>query len=131
MKTPSPQALRLSPLPHTWVLDFDGTLVRHNGYKTGEDEWLPGALDFLRSIPEQDCIIILTARFEEDAPAKTRTFLEKHGVRYDHILFNIPQGERILINDAKPSGLRCAYALSPARDAGPAPSYRFQIDETL
>ena len=31
------ETLRLSSLPHTWVLDLDGTLVRHNGYKTGED----------------------------------------------------------------------------------------------
>ena len=127
---PPSTTLRLSPLPHTWVLDFDGTLVRHNGYKTGEDEWLPGALEFLRSIPQQDCIIILTARFETDAPAKTRAFLDKHGVRYDHLLFNMPQGERILVNDTKPSGLCCAYALSPARDAGPA-SWKTEIDESL
>ena len=123
-------SLRLSPLPHTWVLDFDGTLVRHNGYKTGEDEWLPGALEFLRSIPEQDYVLILTARFEEDAPAKTKAFLAKHGVRYNEILFNMPQGERILINDAKPSGLRCAYAVSPLRDAGPA-SLNVEIDPAL
>ena len=128
--TPPLTTLRLSPLPHTWVLDFDGTLVRHNGYKTGEDEWLPGALEFLRSIPQQDCIIILTARFETDAPAKTRAFLDKHGVRYDHLLFNMPQGERILVNDTKPSGLCCAYALSPVRDAGPV-SWKTEIDESL
>ena len=128
--TPPLTTLRLSPLPHTWVLDFDGTLVRHNGYKTGEDEWLPGALEFLRSIPQQDCIIILTARFETDAPAKTRAFLDKHGVRYDHLLFNMPQGERILVNDVKPSGLCCAYALSPERNAGPA-TWNTEIDESL
>ena len=124
------ETLRLSSLPHTWVLDLDGTLVRHNGYKTGEDEWLPGALEFLRSIPQQDCIIILTARFEADAPAKTRAFLARHGVRYDHLLFNMPQGERILVNDAKPSGLCCAYALSPERNAGPA-TWNTEIDESL
>lgn len=38
--------LVLSNLHHTWILDFDGTLVEHNGYKTGKDKWLPGALDF-------------------------------------------------------------------------------------
>ena len=128
--TPPLTTLRLSPLPHTWVLDFDGTLVRHNGYKTGEDEWLPGALEFLRSIPQQDCIIILTARFETDAPAKTRAFLAKHGVRYDHLLFNMPQGERILVNDTKPSGLCCAYAFCPDRNAGPI-SWKTEIDESL
>ena len=27
------QQLRISPLGHTWFLDFDGTLVEHNAYK--------------------------------------------------------------------------------------------------
>lgn len=112
------QDLVLSPLAHTWILDFDGTLVEHNGYKTGEDKWLPGALEFLRSIPEQDYVIILTARFEDFAPQKTKDFLEKYGVRYNQILFGMPMGERILLNDKKPSGLCCAYAVSPDRNQG-------------
>lgn len=33
------ETLTLSPLSHTWILDFDGTLVIHNGYKTGEDHF--------------------------------------------------------------------------------------------
>ncbi len=59
------QTLTLSTLNKTWILDFDGTLVEHNGYKSGEDKWLPGALEFLRSIPETDYILILTAREKE------------------------------------------------------------------
>ena len=110
--------LSLSTLPHTWILDFDGTLVEHNGYKTGDDKWLPGALKFLHSIPKEDYVIILTARFEDFAPEKTKKFLEEHHVRYNQILFKIPMGERILINDNKPSGLKCAYAVSPDRNEG-------------
>ena len=120
--------LQLSPLAHTWILDFDGTLVEHNGYKTGEDKWLPGALEFLKSIPKEDYILILTARFEEFAPQKTKDFLAKWGVRYNQILFNLPQGERILINDNKPSGLCCAYAVTPERNAGVQKTI-FKIDE--
>jgi hypothetical protein len=120
----------LSPLPHTWVLDFDGTLVEHNGYKTGEDKWLPGALDFLRSIPDDDYILILTARFEPDAPAKTKAFLAKHNVRYDTILFGMPMGERILFNDDKPSGLRCAYSFNPKRNQGLA-NLKIEINTEL
>lgn len=110
--------LNLSPLNHTWILDFDGTLVKHNGYKTGEDEWLPGALEFLQSIPEDDYVLILTARFEDFAPAKTKEFLAKHHVRYNEILFGMPMGERILVNDNKPSGLCCAYTVTPERNQG-------------
>lgn len=25
------EKLTLSPLSHTWILDFDGTIVKHNG----------------------------------------------------------------------------------------------------
>ncbi|MDR1123670.1 MAG: hypothetical protein LBL61_03530 [Elusimicrobiota bacterium] len=124
------KTLALSLLPHTWILDFDGTLVEHNGYKTGEDKWLPGALDFLRSIPADDYILILTARFEYWAPAKTKEFLAKHDVRYNEILFGIPQGERILINDDKPSGLCCAHAVNQKRNAGPR-NIKIMLDKDL
>lgn len=110
--------LTLSPLRHTWILDFDGTLVIHNGYKTGDDTWLPGALDFLKSIPEDDLVIILTAR-EKTAREKTEKFLEEWNVKYDKIIFEVPMGERVLINDTKPSGLKCAYSVNPARNEGP------------
>ncbi|MBR4592056.1 MAG: phosphotransferase [Elusimicrobiaceae bacterium] len=109
--------LRLSELGHTWVLDLDGTLVRHNGYKTGEDEFLPGAKEFLESIPPQDYVLILTAR-EKEARPKTEAFLQKHHIRYNEIFFEMPMGERILINDNKPSGLQCAYSLAPERNQG-------------
>lgn len=112
-----PRELRLSPLQHTWVLDFDGTLVKHNGYKTGNDEWLPGALEFLHSIPADDLVILLTAR-ESAARERTLEFIEAAGVRVDHVFFDVPMGERILINDTKPSGLRCAVAVNPARNQG-------------
>lgn len=123
------EKLKLSPLAHTWILDFDGTLVKHNGYKTGKDEWLPGALAFLRSIPLEDCIIILTAR-EKEAKAKTEAFLAEHKIRYNSIFFEIPMGERILMNDTKPSGLRCAYAIAPTRNGG-LEDLLFEIDQNL
>jgi hypothetical protein len=123
------KCLQLSSLAHTWVLDFDGTLVKHNGYKTGKDEWLPGALEFLRSLPEDDFILILTAR-EPAARAVTESFLRAYGIRFNLILFGIPMGERILMNDKKPSGLQCAYAVNPDRNVGPI-NFKWEIDESL
>ncbi len=109
--------LALSRLPHTWILDLDGTLVKHNGYKTdGADSFLEGAKEFLMSIDEKDMIILLTSR-GEDVRAETEAFLHAHQIRFDAILYNVPYGERIVINDDKPSGLGTAVAIRKARDA--------------
>lgn len=106
----------LSNLGHTWVLDLDGTIVKHNGYKIdGEDTFLPGAKEFLQSLPEVDMIIFITSRTEEYRKA-TEDFLARNGVRYHHIIFNAPYGERILINDNKPSGLKMSYSINILRD---------------
>lgn len=120
--------IRLSPLRHTWILDLDGTLVVHNGYKNGKDEFLPGALEFLHSIPSNDKVIILTAR-EAEAKELTESFLRVNNVKYDEIIFEVPMGERVLINDTKPSGLVCAYAITPQRNTG-FPQEIFCIDKS-
>lgn len=110
------EKLVLSTLGHTWILDLDGTIVKHNGYKTdGEDTLLPGTATFLRSIPEKDMIIFLTSRTEEYRE-ETIKFLEINNIRFNHIIFNLPYGERILINDKKPSGLDTAVAVNCERN---------------
>ena len=121
--------LRLSPLNKTWIFDFDGTLVEHNGYKNGTDKFLPGAKEFLQSIPQDDFVIIMTAR-EKEAKGITEDFLKKHNIRYNEILFEMPMVERILFNDNKPSGLKCAYALTPERNEG-LENIHIVIDKTL
>ena len=58
--------LILSTLAHTWILDLDGTIVKHNGYKLdGTDTLLEGAKEFLEDIPEKDMIVFLTSRTDE------------------------------------------------------------------
>lgn len=121
--------ITLSALGKTWVLDLDGTVVVHNGYLTdGEDTLLPGAKDFLDSIPAGDMVLFLTSRKQEYA-AQTERFLEKNGIRYHAILYGAPYGERILINDRKPSGLATAVAVNTERDV--FCKTVFQIDEAL
>lgn len=108
--------LVLSPLRHTWILDLDGTIVKHNGYKIdGFDQFLDGAKEFLDSIPEGDMIVFLTSR-KETEQMQTERFLVENGVRYEHIIFGVPYGERILVNDRKPSGLQTAIAVNCKRD---------------
>ena len=110
--------LILSTLGHTWILDLDGTIVKHNGYKIdGEDSFLPGAEEFLKSIPEKDMIVFITSRTEEYRDL-TEEFLKEQGIRYDHIIFNAPYGERILVNDDKPSGLSMSKSIRVQRDTG-------------
>ena len=46
----------------------------------------------------------------------TLDFLAEQGIRYDEILFHMPMGERILVNDRKPSGLDMAVAVNIDRD---------------
>lgn len=106
----------LSTLPHTWIFDIDGTLVKHNGYLTDEgDTLLEGVAEFLASIPKKDMIILLTAR-PSNVRDITEKFLAEKNIRYDHIIFDAPVGERIVINDNKPSGLVMAYAVERTRD---------------
>ena len=108
--------LTLSTLGHTWILDLDGTIVKHNGYLIdGEDTFLPGAEAFLKGIPPQDMVIFVTSR-KEEYRGLTEDFLMRHGVRYNHIIFEAPYGERILVNDAKPSGLKMAISINVSRD---------------
>lgn len=53
------EAITLSPLPKTWILDLDGTLVKHNGYKIdGYDTLLPDAEEFLQNIRPEDMVLI-------------------------------------------------------------------------
>lgn len=108
--------LILSTLPKTWVFDLDGTLLKHNGYKLdGVDTILQGASEYLENIPNEDKIVIFTSRTDE-YKQMTIDFLQKNNVRYDDILFNMPMGERIVVNDRKPSGMDMSVAINIERD---------------
>ncbi len=107
--------LELSSLPKTWIIDLDGTIVRHNGYKYGKDELLEGVKDFFNKISNEDIIIILTSR-KSEYKEQTINFLKENNIRFNHIIFDLPYGERILINDKKESGLLTAYAINKERD---------------
>lgn len=117
----------LSTLPKTWIFDLDGTLLKHNGYKIdGLDTVLNGVKEYLDNIPAEDRIIILTSRTSE-YEQKTLDFLEKQMIRYDEILFNMPVGERIVVNDRKPSGLDMAVAVNVDRDQFVVPEIQTEL----
>ena len=107
--------VKFSNLNKTWIFDVDGTIVIHNGYKKGKDVLLEGVKETFDKIDKNDKIILLTSRKEEYIPSLEK-FLKENNIRYDYIIPNLPYGERILINDKKPSGLICAVAINKNRD---------------
>lgn len=48
----------------------------------------------------------------------TEMNLKRSEIKWNMLIMDIPRGERILINDSKPSGLVTAHAITLQRDAG-------------
>ena len=118
-----------SSLTKTWILDVDGTLLKHNGYKIdGYDTLLDGVEAFFEHLPKEDKVVLLTARKEEFLPA-LEEFLKENNIRYDYLLCDMPMGERILVNDRKPSGLDMAFSVNKDRDK--ALNITYKINEEL
>ena len=107
----------LSKLQHTWFFDLDGTILDHNAHIGGQDKLLDGVKELWATIPIDDFIIITTGR-AEIYRAATLNFLVTNGIRYNLALFELPLGERIVVNDVKDSGLKCAIAWNVERNKG-------------
>lgn len=121
--------IQVSNLGKTWILDIDGTLVKHNGYLIdGHDTLLMGIETFLAQIKPQDMVILLTSR-DESYKEQTESFLKSNHIRYDIVIYNAPYGERILVNDAKPSGMKTAIAVNTKRDE--STQILFEINEKI
>ena len=110
------EKIMVSVLGKTWLLDLDGTILKHNGHLTeAGDCFLDGAQEFLYQIPKGDKIIFLTSR-DVGYAAVTEAFLDAHGIGSYQVIYNLPYGERILVNDKKPSGMKTALAVNVERD---------------
>jgi hypothetical protein len=109
--------IQISVLAHTWLIDIDGVLIKHNSHKFDGNELLTGVKEFWDKIPEHDIIILMSAR-TKDEEASTLNFFTLQKLRFDHSIFGLPVGERILINDTKPGGLITAMCFSIPRDQG-------------
>lgn len=109
--------LELSTLNKTWIFDIDGTILKHNGFKIdGFDTLLEGVREFFSKLSPNDVVILLTAR-EQKYIKSLKSFLKANNIRYDYLIPSLPNGERILINDNKPSGLKMAFAINKTRDS--------------
>ena len=106
-------------LSHTWFIDLDGSIVKHNGYIVDKkDSLLDGVSVFFRNIPTKDIIIITTSR-KKKFKKKTIEFLKKNKIRFNEIMFDLSYGERILINDIKPNQkLKTSISINLKRNYG-------------
>ena len=123
------ETISVSSLGKTWILDLDGTIVKHNGYKLdGEDTLLPGAVDFFDHLGAEDMVVFITSRPKAMAQ-QTEDFLRRQHIPFSAVIYDAPYGERILVNDRKPSGLATAVAINTARDE--FMQTVFEVDESL
>lgn len=121
--------ITMSGLPKTWILDLDGTIVKHNGYKLdGSDSLLPGVDKLLGQIGPEDMVIFVTSR-KSEYKELTENFLKENNIRFSHIIYDAPYGERIIVNDRKPSGLQMSYGINTDRDI--VSDLNIIIDEAL
>lgn len=111
--------MNYSRLAKTWFVDFDGTIVSHKkkGDDTKEEVILKNVKKFFKLISDDDVVIVTTARTNEQITEIIK-FMNDNGLKYDHIITNLPTGARILINDRKPSGYKTAYSINLNRDGG-------------
>lgn len=121
----------------TWFIDIDGTIVKHNSNDQideaietkGHDSHLieipiRSSIEFLNSIPDNDTIVLTTARDSRHAP-HTIKMLKYFSIRYDRIMFDLMAGPRVIVNDIKPVGtagnkvpMKTAFAININRDEG-------------
>jgi len=130
----------------TWFIDIDGTIVKHI-YDDKIDEAIEAkghdshlletpitpSIEFLNSIPDNDTIVLTTARDSKHAP-HTIKMLKHYDIRYDRIMFDLMAGPRVLVNDIKPVGtagnkvpMKTAFAINTNRDEGILNDYKGSI----
>jgi FMN phosphatase YigB (HAD superfamily) len=107
-------------LSKTWIFDLDGTIIVHGGVPTvngWEDLLLPQTRAVFDNIPQKDYIVFITAR-SEMLKNQTERFLKQNHIRYDHIIFGVGAGPRIIFNDTKPNGTITCHAVPVVRNIG-------------
>lgn len=61
---------------------------------------LPDSKEFMNNIPRNDYIILTTAR-ERRHSYQTEEFLRRNDIQWNQIIYDLPSGRRILINDSE------------------------------
>lgn len=106
-------------------LDVDGCLLKHHGGSSSslmnhknKTEILPGVREKLDEWEVAGYQIIITTGRKESLREFTEKQLLVCGVAYDQLIMGLGRGERIVINDRKPSGEDTARAVCINRNDG-------------
>ena len=103
----------------TLLVDLDGTLVFHNEKPLEDrDVFLPGAIEWLKDARRKGYFIVLTTARAYTACLPIMKVLKGRGFIFDRILFELPTGPRILINDEAEAGVVKATAHNVPRNLG-------------
>lgn len=106
----------------TIFCDIDGTLLKHWGdihENLNKTEILESVIEKLKEWDRKNYKLILTTGRQESTRQRTEQQLLEMGIFYDKLIMGLPNGDRILINDRKPSGSRnTAYAINLVRNDG-------------
>ena len=108
--------------PKTIICDIDGTLIKHHGSLTKQmqcdPEILPGTIEKISEWDSKGYHIILITGRKESMRKITEQQLSSLGIVYDKLVMGVTSGERILINDNKPTGEKTAFAICVERNIG-------------
>lgn len=98
-------------------IDLDGTLVIHNYDPEHIDEKLiKKTVEFLDE--HKDAYIVLTTSRSLENVQKAIEYLYNEGIHFDDMIYDLPTGKRILVNDHKKGSEDKAFAINLERDRG-------------
>ena len=96
----------------TLFVDFDGTTFEH-----ATETILPGTKEKFDAWNEKGYTIIITTARPSTAKEQTIRALDVNGLQYHAIIFDLPNGDRVVLNDIK-EGRDRAFAYNVARNGG-------------
>ena len=96
----------------TLFVDFDGTTFQH-----ATENILPGTKEKFAEWKAKGYTIIITTARPVEAEEITIKALQDNGLEYDGIVFGLPNGDRVVINDIK-EGRERAFAYNVERNGG-------------
>ena len=98
--------------PKTLFVDFDGTTFYH-----ATENIIPGTKEKFDEWNEKGYTIIITTARPSSAKEQTLRALDENGLQYHAIIFDLPNGDRVVLNDIK-EGKNRAFAINIERDKG-------------